>query len=95
MHSKHFGGIKFGGSEKDCQTAKPPNLNHQQIFRLYGITLTYSVPNKVCFDFPCAFFFKQSNNRHTQAEKSGAIVQQTIGITDNVAVHQYVHCRPV
>ena len=29
MHSKHFGGIKFGGSEKDRQTAKfksPPNF---------------------------------------------------------------------
>ena len=40
------------------------------------------------------FFFKRSNNRHTK-QKKRAIVQQTIGITDNVAVHQYVHYRPV
>ena len=29
-----------------------------------------------------------------QVEKKRAIVQQTIGITDNVDVHQYVHYRP-
>ena len=33
------------------------------------------------------FFFKWSNNRHTKQKKKQAIVQQTLGITDNVAVH--------
>ena len=35
----------------------------------------------------------QAEKKHLtyQAEKKRAIVQQTIGITDNVAVHQCVH----
>ena len=41
------------------------------------------------------FFFKRSNNRHTKQKKKRAIVQQTIGITDNVAVHECVHYRLV
>ena len=41
------------------------------------------------------FFFKWSNNRHTKQEKKQAIEQQIIGITDNVAVHQYVRYRLV
>ena len=41
------------------------------------------------------FFFSSGPTTDIPSRKKWAIVQQTIGITDNVAVHQCVHYRPV
>ena len=60
--------------------------------KMYIVHYIAIVKLRVCSVNIVGFFFKLSNNQHIPSRKKNqAVVQQTIGITDNVAVHQCAH----